>query len=343
MSASANTLTSCSDMPFPCLGDAPWQREALHRLSALIQLDTRHPAPLAAAVRRHPAVIEYFGQAPVLMTACNVPPALDAMASGRRLAVVLAAADLSLPLRRLCAPAIAAPFSLRLARELSTLHPSALAQAIPHAVGQQVTFVLACRAIFDAKVPHLDGNRFRAWAVQRAAPLGREYTQAVLDFVTRGRGVIDWRWDAGEAQGAIDRWHRDLGRRTDRERFRSNHGVDFEHEVETPGFPAEVTVADYRFVALRSGATLQREGRMLHHCVATYAGDVIRGRSRIYAIRDLSGRPLATAEYRQAPNGWVVAQVCGPCNERPPDAVRAAVDFVLTQLVAKQARGELAS
>jgi hypothetical protein len=48
------------------------------------------------------------------------------------------------------------------------------------------------------------------------------------------------------------------------------------------------------FIALQTGKALQAEGAAMHHCVASYWGDVVDG-SRIYSILE-NGSRVATLE-----------------------------------------------
>jgi hypothetical protein len=51
-----------------------------------------------------------------------------------------------------------------------------------------------------------------------------------------------------------------------------------------------------KFVELSSPAALEREGRMMGHCVASYARNVARGISLIYSLRDIHNNPHVTME-----------------------------------------------
>ncbi|TAL63595.1 MAG: hypothetical protein EPN79_15675 [Burkholderiaceae bacterium] len=52
-------------------------------------------------------------------------------------------------------------------------------------------------------------------------------------------------------------------------------------------------------VELTSAGQLQEEGAQLSHCVADYEGLCVTGSSRIFSVRDSSGRPLSTIELQQ--------------------------------------------
>lgn len=76
-------------------------------------------------------------------------------------------------------------------------------------------------------------------------------------------------------------------------------------------------------VELKNGRELFEEGKAMHHCVSSYAGDCRSGVCRVYSIRDETGVSLATMEARlesdpsapeEPPTVWC-AQLRGPCNE----------------------------
>jgi PcfJ-like protein len=94
----------------------------------------------------------------------------------------------------------------------------------------------------------------------------------------------------------------------------------------------------FSFVALQTGKALHSEGRAMHHCVKTYWGHVISGRSRIYSILE-EGNRVATLElscqhsdYKcpststaEKSSRYQVRQLAGPCNARPAVEVTKAV------------------
>lgn len=82
-------------------------------------------------------------------------------------------------------------------------------------------------------------------------------------------------------------------------------------------------VAGFAVVALRTAADLDEEGRVMNHCVGTYAGAVARGECLIFGLRH-NGQRIATMEVRgSGANGCgpQIVQIQGPGNS----AVEAAV------------------
>jgi hypothetical protein len=80
----------------------------------------------------------------------------------------------------------------------------------------------------------------------------------------------------------------------------------------------------FRIVPLDSAKKLWKEGRAMHHCVASYDRRVAKGDCYIYGVRRGDER-IATVELVRV-NGQVrPAQIRGRCNARPSKEVRAAV------------------
>lgn len=83
----------------------------------------------------------------------------------------------------------------------------------------------------------------------------------------------------------------------------------------------------------------------MHHCVASYAGNVIRGFSRIFSVRkdsqrvatfeiSKSGFLLASGEFLQLParkrSPYKLIQTKGPCNaDVSPDVEKVIQAFIL--------------
>jgi len=55
-----------------------------------------------------------------------------------------------------------------------------------------------------------------------------------------------------------------------------------------------------RWVRVLSPEALDREGRMMRHCVGSFASRVAEGDCQIYSLRDARNKPLATVEVREA-------------------------------------------
>jgi hypothetical protein len=86
-----------------------------------------------------------------------------------------------------------------------------------------------------------------------------------------------------------------------------------------PLFGAQ-TDGDFKAVELVTGRQLREEGRAMHHCVSTYAGDCVKGKSRIFSIQ-LDGERHSTLElgFNEATGRWTADQNLGVCNSREID------------------------
>jgi len=304
-----------TDARFAMLGDDDdGVRAALRRVETIYGAVPHSRHNMFGWLRMLPRAIDYFEQAPALGVMCNTM-AFVAMVKGRPLRRVMAAAGLAAPLRALSG-AVVIRFDRSLFKQFLDLHPSAVAQAIPPRELHGL-FLDNCDVIFDVWFSDAAQRQaFRQWAVQRLAAMPRSNVIAICDFVARERGAIDPRWTSADALAASNRWHRALDEMSFGERFEAEYGLPFDGETAHPGFETETTIGDLTFVSLRSGAALEDEGKAMHHCVATYAGDIIAGRSRIFSIRR-DGRRLATLELaRGRGKRWLVRQVSGVCNAR---------------------------
>ena len=109
----------------------------------------------------------------------------------------------------------------------------------------------------------------------------------------------------------VERWHESLGGadvghyRWARSRYRPMVYEDRAPDPDTPPVRWEL-------VELTSGDQLRREGTVLRHCVASYAGLCARGRSRIWSLRRRNARgdlrTVLTIEIDPAANAVVQAR-----------------------------------
>lgn len=311
-----------TDGPFITRCDDDDVRAALRRVETIYGRIKFLEHDLFGWLRVVPRAIDYFEQAPALGVMCNAEAAA-AMAEGRPLKRVMAAAGLAAPLRALSGAGVIR-FDRSLFKQFLDLHPSAVAQAIPPRELHGL-FLDNCDVIFGVWCADAaQRQKFRQWAVQRLAAMPRHDVIAICDFVERERGTIDPLWTSADALAASNRWHRALYEMSFGERFEAEHGLPFDGEAPHPGFETETTIGDLTFVSLRSGAALEDEGKAMHHCVVTYAGEMIAGRSRIFSIRR-DGRRLATLELAQSRGKrWLVRQVSGVCNAGVDTIVEAA-------------------
>jgi len=81
----------------------------------------------------------------------------------------------------------------------------------------------------------------------------------------------------------------------------------------------------FRWVKVTSAQSLDREGKLMRHCVGSYCGHVSSGRSIIYSLRDKKNEPHCTVEVR----GNKVYQIKGKANGPVDEKYRVYVkDFI---------------
>lgn len=116
----------------------------------------------------------------------------------------------------------------------------------------------------------------------------------------------------------VEAWHRELGVAAQRSLSWRPSPHQPLRVTSSPGDAATCPVI-WELVELTSSEDLQLEGRMLRHCVASYAWDCWEGRSRIWSLRRRSGpgsvRPVLTIEID--PRQRAIVQARGLRN-RPP-------------------------
>ena len=161
------------------------------------------------------------------------------------------------------------------------------------------------RAIYEAQnqgppdwIHHaLDQNRTLHWF----DPGVNEAWDDVGDFVQGLHNVVDWiralpgddrRWrqfhkiSVPEAIAAANAWHRSLAKRATADWPEDWSGLTTIHRFDN----------GMKFVKLSSANSLEREGRLMGHCVASYAIAVASGTCTIYSLRDTRNHPHVTIE-----------------------------------------------
>ena len=100
-------------------------------------------------------------------------------------------------------------------------------------------------------------------------------------------------------------------------------------EFPAPWLPAQ-TIDGLDFLPITHSADLYREGKLMHHCIGTYADHVRDGKCYIYSIRS-DGQRVAAVELISGTNRAVgdddrvtVGQLRGPCNAKVAPAIEKA-------------------
>jgi len=89
----------------------------------------------------------------------------------------------------------------------------------------------------------------------------------------------------------------------------------------------------FRWVKVTSAQSLDREGKLMKHCVGTYCDQVSSGSTTIYSLRDKKNEPHCTVEVR----GSAVNQIKGKANGPVDDKyIKYVQDFVMKPVSGKQ-------
>ena len=320
---------------------APWQAEH----AAVVTAEFTDPILKQVAVvltALHPHVLDYVGQAPVLVLAAAGGARLDlrlretrlrlasrfiaAAGPFHRLPHILRAYGLVPALRRLTG----APLKLRhhgLLPLLAAVPETKLAQVIPATADEQ-------RLWLDS----LDGLRQRRWTRRASRDSFIVWAAANIRTAEAFRGaadLADWAIFASErfdptmtyaqACAASAHWHEEqAARRHSLATVLS--GAVGRHTIDYAPLPAAIEVEGFCFRALCSAAALEEESARMHHCVRSYWRYVARRQSYIYSIRSGSVR-IATLELQRQSNmagPLAIAQLKGPCNAHPGKEIASA-------------------
>lgn len=237
---------------------------------------------------------------------------------------------------------------------LAHVPPSTLAQIIPTSIPKQRLWIAAMtawlRRCLNHSIPPSTNFVWMSAAVSRAISQ-REFSISgvgtVADFaVHRHENGLPWndRWTWQGAFAAERVWTSALNREKSEKAFLHQHGLGWDEEISFGALPTELAIDGISIVALNSGAKLFEEGSAMRHCVASYADRVIKGRCRIYSLRD-GERRLATAEFMPRTNAigatsYELVQIEGPCRARVSHQIMAMAVQFGASLGALELRGQ---
>lgn len=334
-----------------------WEETARLRVRRIYPSGLHRAAEAAALTHEH--AVQYLEQAPAVMAFIamgGMPRRSPEMAfltrrfgsavyRQPRLKDVLAEFGAPLPIRKIAGSACH-PSYLPIIYDLRTIPPSTLSQSIPTGGGRQKLWLKSLGVVRDVRrsfpmrpVGNAAGGLW-LWAV---ATLGSEFQRAepgrvtlihsqvgdLRDFLVRGDLPFNPRWTWAQALAAQGAWHARLARERTEAATLRRVGFSFDHRFDYGVIPDELEMDGFTFVALRSGEELFQEGLAMRHCVASYIGEVARGRSFIIGIRR-GERRVATLQLDKAGVlPFLNVQLKGPCNAMPPPAVeRVAAAYV---------------
>jgi hypothetical protein len=92
-----------------------------------------------------------------------------------------------------------------------------------------------------------------------------------------------------------------------------------------PWLPAGTLASGEAIVPITDAVELYREGRAMHHCIASYSPHVIAGRHYVYSIRQGDQRIATFALNRDSQGKITLGQIRSVCNGAVPEAITAAV------------------
>jgi hypothetical protein len=338
----------------------PWVQASVRQVEDMFPVK---PLAIAALmmVAVEPFAIDYLRQAPVLVVAaaqgmeCFRPMEREFVLRNWQTIVhdrpklrdLLKYYGLVRPLRALKGEAFrAGPAEYQVIQNLCDVPPSPLAQAIPTSIRHQHIWLRAlgewsetmcrreqsARALFDWAVRAM-GNHAEAGDTLDQASAVADYAAIHIDTFNR-------RWSYQRAFRAALEWHEELARASSEKAYFLTHKMGWDEVIDYGDLPGSTTVEGYEMVALQTGAALHAEGADMHHCVASYAGNVIRGFSRIFSVRkdgrrvatfeiSKSGFLLASGEFLQLPSSkgplYKLVQLKGPYNAEVPQEVEQAI------------------
>jgi hypothetical protein len=258
------------------------------------------------------------------------------------------------PLRALNGQAFrGGPTEHQVIQNLCDVPPSPLAQAIPASHRDQHTWLRAlgewsgamqrqeqsARTLFDWAAYALGNHISRAGG-------SLDQASAVADYAAFHVDSFNRRWSYQRAFRVALEWHEELARASSEKAYLLTHKMGWNDLIDYGDLPRTRTIEEYEIVALQSGAALHAEGADMHHCVASYARNVIRGLSRIFSVRkngrrvatfeiSRSGFLLASGEFLQLPGGRLshkLIQIKGPYNAEVPQEVEQAIHAFISGL-----------
>lgn len=358
------------------LADA-WREPAAERATALYRPVHGPLARLLAQTHRF--AIDYLEQCPALLVFASWGYAAKrpehkmliarrfggAVSRGPKLRALVEHFQGAYPLRKITGKALTGS-NFELIMDLRTIPPSELAQMIPDGAKEQERWLRALRFVRSrtkrmlmskSEPVWLWGARVMTDALAAGIATPENQFHSIVDFISRSNRPFNPSWTFRSALEAAEDWHRELRARNDAEQFSKRHGLKIGDQIDYSPLPNDaVEFAGLEFIPLRSGEALFLEGSAMRHCVASYAADVVLGRSRIFSIRK-DGYRVATMELvrkvvarNSATNtpealregrltvdlittaAYRLQQIKGPCNAAVPASIRARVEAFIAMV-----------
>ncbi len=228
--------------------------------------------------------------------------------------------------------------------------------------------VPALRKVED-KILHIlrkDTEYHRPAQISDLAPTGydlRDFEQGSLvrvdlEIVPVLKHIADWLGDEVTCQGFDDGWWLDQDEtKTKLNRIKGASSINqmsamadayfreknkkLSGEEDWDGIEEVIAYEDgHKWLRLTSKKALQREGKLMDHCVASYWERVSINQYRVYSLRDNDNMPLATIGahkiemmYRyirlprdERPDKWIIDQIQGPGNSNVDRKYASEID-----------------
>jgi hypothetical protein len=351
------------------LQNEPWVQASVCQVEDMFSVKPLTIAAITMVVVE-PFAIDYLKQAPVLVVAaargmeCFRPTEREfvlrdwrAIVHDRpRLRDLLKYYGLVRPLRALKGQAFrAGPTEYQIIQNLCDVPPSPLAQAIPTSIRKQHVWLRALGEWSEAMCRREQGARaLLGWA---ACAMGNYVGSMAGDALDQASAVADYaafhidgfnrRWSYQRAFRAALEWHEELARASSEKAYFLTHKIGWDDVIDYGSLPGRTIIDGYEIAALQTGAALHAEGADMHHCVASYAGNVIRGFCRIFSVRkdgqrvatfeiSKSGFLLASGEFLQLPSSkgplYKLVQFKGPYNAEVPQEVEKTIHAFISGL-----------
>lgn len=290
-----------------------------------------------AIVGQEPRAADYLAQAPIIALAAaerygshitfgELDRLCAKLATGPRLKDVMKGLGTPAVMRGLDAGSIKVR-DRHVVAELARIDPSSLAQSIP-SDSQRVWLDGCAKWLALAPTKKADRATFSIKWIARelGANLSRfEQVDSIIDWCRRANGNVDPKWTFEAALKHVETWH---ARLRDRRRIEAmtrdaERRAKFDTVICKAPLPDEADLNGYTFIALRTARSLHIEGVAMHHCVASYAGSVARGKSAVVSIRR-NGVHIATLELNERGQP---TQIKAHCNGVVSGECRVAADL----------------
>lgn len=363
--------------------DYPWTNDHIERAAKIFTADPnlQIAALIIAMIDEH--AIQYIEQAPILVLAMIQRANMTLLAEQKKLIKRAEETFKSKPKLDKLLDSYKIPFALRkisgkplkrdhidLFFDFKDTNPSILSQSIPQNTDLHGDWIETISQWLSTIKNRMDNNRLANtggiphmdWVLTRVGQyLNGEELQLAnrSDVASRWMNAIadlmcahdvEWndRWSLQAAHDRAIQWHEELARKSNEEKFFSQHGIHWDAPIEFKGpFPktwdwhTEEETKEGRkktkvkkhmghIVPVNSGKDLFLEGKVMHHCVASYADSVVKGKSLIFSVRDLSNNPLTTFELSPRDGGFHLVQQKAHCNHAPSPEIQKAISEYLS-------------